>query len=116
MFRAAALSLVLALAAGPNVSWVCGVLCDQPPATTDCGHANIASVIAAADHCCEIAAPSPGRFVPRDVRLSGVPLDNDHASPAVLSPLGDSVTEYRRGTGESSRLAQGRPSSAPLRL
>ena len=118
MFRAAAFSLVLALAVGPNVSWACTVLCDEAPVAGDCQHQKpAASVVAAAATCCEIAAPTVGGFVPRDVRDSGVSLESDHFSPVLLSPLGDSVTERRRGTGHSPGSAQNRHSlSAALRL
>lgn len=118
MFRAAAVSLVLALAAGPNVSWVCTVLCDRTPATSDCHHEQpAASVTAPADNCCEIGAPDAARFVPRDVRQSGVSLDSDHSSPVSRSTIGNPLTEARRGTGQSPVSAQDRhPLSAALRL
>ena len=118
MLRAAAFSLVLALAAGPNVSWVCTVLCDEAPVASECQHQSpAASVASAADNCCKIAPPNVGRFVPRDVRDSGGPLDTDRSSPVPFSPFGDSVTEHRPGTGQSPGLAQIRHSlSAALRL
>jgi hypothetical protein len=118
MFRAAALFLVMALAAGPNVSWVCTVLCDRTQPSSDCRHEEpAASVIAAADTCCEIAAPGVGGFVPQDVRHSGVSVDTDRSSPVLHSTFVDSLTEGRRGTGQAPASAQNRHSlSAALRL
>jgi hypothetical protein len=100
MLRSAALALVLSLAAGPNVSWVCAVLCDQAPATSDCRHETpAASVVAASDHCCELAAPVAG-FVPRDVLHSRVSLDSEHPSP-LLPSTGLALTGNPSGTGRS---------------
>jgi len=101
MLRAAALSLVLALAAGPNVPWVCTVLCDEAPVATDCQHQTpAASVAAAAGHCCEIAAPEVAGFVPRDVLHSRVSLDSEHPSP-LLPSNGLALTGNPSGTGRS---------------
>ena len=118
MLRAAAVSLVLALAAGPNASWVCTVLCDEAPVAGDCGHQTpAASVVSAADNCCESAAPNSGSFVPQDVRHSGVFLDSDSSSPALQSRFADSLTANRWDTGQSPGSAQNRHSlSSALRL
>ena len=118
MFRAAAFSLVLALVAGPNLPWVCTVLCDEAPVASDCQHqAPAASLISAADNCCEIAAPNVGGFVPQGVRHSGVALDIENSGQVLRSPLGDSLTGDRWATGQSPGSAQNRHSlSAALRL
>ena len=101
MFRAVALALVMSLAAGPNVSWVCTVLCDQAAATSDCRHETpAASVVAGADHCCDIAAPEIAGFVPQDVRHSRVSVVSEPSSP-VLPSFGLALTGDPPGPGQS---------------
>ena len=118
MSRAAVLSLILALAAGPNVSWVCVVLCTDAPVASECQHQTpAASVTSAAVNCCEIASPNSGGFVPQVVRQSGLALDNELPGQILRSPFDASLTETRRPTGQSPGSAQNRHSfSLALRI
>ena len=115
MSRAAALFVVLALSAGPNVSWVCTVLCDEAPVASGCHETPAGAVLSAAANCCEIAADSAGGFVPGAVRQSGISLDNHSASLMPYSTYGDSLTRDRQGTRQQPVPAQ-TPHSRPVAL
>lgn len=70
MFRAAVLSIVLAVGAGPNASLLCPVWCHPDAATAGtCEHQDRTSTprVTANDCCADIAAPSTA-LVREDVR------------------------------------------------
>src|SRR6187200_1338658 len=60
----------MALATGPNVSWLCMVSCDRMPASSDCRHDTAAAsrITAASGDCCDQTGPSVRALLPQDVR------------------------------------------------
>ena len=86
VFRAAVLSIVLTLMAGPNASLLCAVWCHPEAATAgSCEHPNPTSTpnVAAKDSCPDITAAST-TFVREDVRR-GVSSPQAHRAVAVAS-------------------------------
>ena len=73
MFRAAVLSIVLALASGPNVSLLCSIWCHQA-ATARCAHSDATGgqTIAASDTC-QMTVGTSTAYVREDVRRGGSP-------------------------------------------
>ena len=82
----------MALVAGPNVSWVCRISCDQLPVSRDCQHEKPAATLIAEamDYSCDSVTPGVVGFVPGDVRHTGTLVD--HSNPAQGFPSGHSVT------------------------
>ena len=76
MFRAAVLSIVATLLAGPSASLVCSAWCHPLVATSaTCEHPNeAASTVTATDNCPDIAAVTTA-FVQEDVRRGVVAPD-----------------------------------------
>src|SRR5688572_29052499 len=100
MFRAAALSIVLTLAIGPNASLLCRVVCDQPQAqATGCDHKGPAAVSASVtgDNCCHDAVPSVTEFLPKDVRRDVSFAKAYHATPQLASELAQPAVDPRPG-------------------
>jgi hypothetical protein len=98
MLRAAALSIVLTLAIGPNASLLCRVVCDPQAEATECDHKGSAmSASVSGDNCCHDAAPSVAEFLPKkDVRRD-VSFANGHATPQFASELAQPAVEARPG-------------------
>ncbi|HEU4688320.1 MAG TPA: hypothetical protein VFS23_08175 [Vicinamibacterales bacterium] len=68
MFRAAVLSIVLTLVAGPNASLLCAVWCHpEAAAAGPCEHRDATTTITSNDSCPDIAAVTTA-FVREDVR------------------------------------------------
>jgi hypothetical protein len=99
MFRAAALSIVLTLAVGPNASLLCRVVCDQPQADASvCNHkgpTTIASVAGA--NSCDAAGLGVAEFLPRDIRPDVSFGKGHHPNPKLGSALAQPAVDARPG-------------------
>ena len=97
MFRAAVLSIALALAAGPNTSLLCEIWCDSHPAPAiACQHhgdtsTSLAAV--AADDTCHSSALDAPAFVREVVRPGVSAPDAAHAVIIPLYQLDPSITD-----------------------
>ena len=119
MFRAAVLSIVLALVAGPQVPLLCAVWCHpEAAAATLCEHPDTAGALSvtANDSCPDIAAASTA-FVREDVRRGVSAADPQH--PAVVRALEyirpPNSPEFGRVPGKHPPL-EGRPLVLTLRI
>ena len=79
MFRAAAVSIVLTLAVGQNVSLLCRTWCDRQAAAATCLHQGPATLprVASDDHC--VGVVSNATFLKEDVRRSASSTDTQRA-------------------------------------
>jgi hypothetical protein len=100
VFRAAVLSIVLALAGGPNATLLCAVWCHPAEARpSDCQHQEATSSprVMGEDRC-RAAPPSATAFVREDGTRESVTADAQHAVATprfqVAPPLADATRAY----------------------
>ena len=100
MFRAAALSIVLTLAVGPNAPLLCWVECDQPQADASvCSHVGPTTISSlAGDHSCnDDAGLGVAEFLPRDARRDVSFAKAHHANPPLASCLAQPAVDTHPG-------------------
>jgi hypothetical protein len=117
--RSAAVTVVLALAAGPPAGLLCKSVCDpQVAAATGCHHPepDTAAAWVGADACDPLAAVVPA-LIREDVRRAW---SAPYAGHAVLTTTGHSairaVSARREGSCQPHRLLERRPLSTHLRI
>jgi len=117
LIRATVLSIVLALAVGPNASLLCRTLCDPKAAAMDGCHQEAAatsSSIAADDGCADVS--DSAALLREDVRGDGS-RDGDLAVPLLRHHFQRSATDARHGQEPGREWSlEKRPHSIALRV
>jgi len=119
VFRAAVLSIVLALAIGPNATLLCSEWCHPDEVNTSaCQHRDPStSPQVTGEDSCRIAPDATTAFVREEGKRVSPTTDALHAFPIVAFRLPPPVTKTSRTSDPSSSLAVGSPQSlTPLRI
>ena len=117
MFRAAVLSIVLALALGQNAVLLCQVWCDPPEAAaTGCHHEDgTPSPTVARDGECDDGLVGGVAITGQDLRRAAS--DRDHSAVGVVRvPFAPPSTGTLHSESGAQPLLQARPLVTPLRL
>jgi hypothetical protein len=98
VFRLAALSIALTVAAGPSATLLCRTWCDPQAAATRCHEDAFTSPSVVADDGCDKLVLSSAAFVREDVRRRGVSSSGgEHAIPVPRYQLARLTTDESLG-------------------
>ena len=118
MSRLPVLSIVLALAIGPDAAAICAAWCaEEATVAEDCDHGSSASPLIAAGHCCDDQAKGIVAVLQTAVRFDASSPNGGPAVSFVRHAFVESVRSARIDHGPGSRaFTDGRPQTTVLRI
>ena len=118
MFKPAVLSIVLALAVGPNASLVCRMCHQKAAAASECHHEPLATSPSVADgDGCDRVVLGVAAFLREDMRRGVSSPDMNQAIPIPRYQLAHSTTDARPGREPGrERPLENRPLSTAVRI